>query len=297
MLDERETQIVRGFATLAEQLDDVREFSENPSQRIRTGMKSIDLLAEGPAAGEIFTFLGRSFSGKSMVATNIMANNPSLPLVFFSLEMPARQAITRLYSTYYRLDHQDVFQQMSQGTLPAMFEDLADDLERQVIIDKSLSLADMSMFLRQYAEYYGDRPAAVIIDYLELIQGDDGDGNWRTEYTAKALKTWAKDEQVAVFLLHQTNRVEKVWDPPTEDSARSAGYTEADVVIGMWVPGRDPNLQGFEAQAMQGHVHFNVLKNRITGRVTYHDQPLRYKLDSDLRFVDLSEAVARGLSQ
>ena len=47
------------------------------------------------------------------------------------------------------------------------------------------------------------------------------------------MKTWAKAENVAVFLLHQTNRVEKVWDPPTEDSARSAGYTEADVVIGI----------------------------------------------------------------
>lgn len=297
MLDERETRAVRGFATLAEQLDDVREFSQNPQQRIRTGMKSIDLLAEGPAAGEIFTFLGRSFSGKSMVATNIMANNPNLPLMFFSMEMPARQAITRLYSTYYRLDNQDVFKQMSQGALPDMFERLADELEMQVIVDRSLGLGDMSMYLRQFEEYYGERPAAVIVDYLELIQGEDGDGNWRTEYTAKALKTWAKAENVAVFLLHQTNRVEKVWDPPTEDSARSAGYTEADVVIGMWTPGRDPNLASFEAQAMHGHVHFNVLKNRITGRVTHYDQPLRYKLDSDLRFVDLSEAVARGLTR
>ncbi len=285
---------IRGFATLKEQIEDVRNFAENPQQRVRTGMKSIDLITEGPAEGEVFTFLGRSFSGKSMVATNIMANNPNLSIVFFSLEMPARQAIMRLYSTVYRLDAQDVFKQVSAGSLPDMFDELADYLPHQIIIADDLALGDMSMYLMQYEEYYGQRPAAVIIDYLELIKADEGEGNWRTEYIAKALKAWARKEAVAVFLLHQTNRIEKVWDPPSEDSARSAGYTEADVVVGMWVPGRDPNLQMFDAQALQGQVYFNVLKNRITGRVTDYAHPLRYKLDDDLRFVDLSELAAKG---
>lgn len=293
MEQNEEVRHIRGFSTLAEQIEDVRRFAANPQQRVRTGMRSIDLVTEGPAEGEVFTFLGRSFSGKSMVAGNIMANNPNLGIVFFSLEMPERQAILRLYSQLYRLNGDDVFAQVQQGSLPELFSDMADDLPKQVIICDDLALGDMSMYLMQYGEYYGERPTAVIIDYLELIKGEDGEGSWRTEYIAKALKAWARKERVAVFLLHQTNRIEKVWDPPTEDSARSAGYTEADVVVGMWVPGRDPNLQQYDAQALLGHVHFNVLKNRITGKVTDYAHPLRYKLDDDLRFVDLSELAAR----
>ncbi len=282
----------RGFYTLAEQLADVRQFSQNPKHRVRTGLKSIDLLTEGPAAGEVFTFLGRSFAGKSQVATNIMANNPTMGIVFFSLEMPARQAISRLYSTFSRVSHDDVFKQIADGRLPAVFDDLATHLPKQVIVDKEAGLGDMSDYLVLYDRYYGDRPEAVIIDYLELIRGESGEGSLRTEAVARSLKYWAKDEKMAVFLLHQTNRSEPVWHPPTEDSARGAGYTESDVVVGMWQPSRDPNLRGFEQQQLQGQVHFNVLKNRITGKTTY--KPLKYKLEDDLCLVDLSEVWAKG---
>ena len=257
-------------------------------------MKSIDLLCEGPAAGEVFTVLGRSFSGKSMVATNVMANNPHLPLIFFSLEMPARQAISRLYATYNRIDHHDVFNQMQEGSLPDFFETLAEHLPTQIIVDRDMALEDMSDMVVQYERYFEQRPAAVIIDYLELIKADEGEGSWRTEYIAKALKSWAKEQNMAVFLLHQTNRSEKEWVAPTVDSARSAGYTEADVVVGMWQPAKDPDLSSFDQQALRGHIHFNVLKNRITGRTT--EKPLRFKLDDDLRLVDLTEMAARGLS-
>ena len=281
----------RGFSTLAEQLADVREFSNNPMQRVRTGLTSIDIISEGPAAGEIFTFLGRSYSGKSMVATNIMANNATLPLIFFSLEMPARQAISRLYATHEHIDHRAVFDQMSNGTLPDWFETLAEKIPQQIIVADDLSLGDMSAYNEQFEAFHNTRPAAVIIDYLELILAEEGEGNWKTEYTAKQLKRWSREQDVAVFLLHQTNRTEPVWEAPTEDSARSAGYTESDVVIGMWTPSRDPKMEWTQARSLEGQVHFNVLKNRITGRTTW--QPLVYKLDDDLRLVDLSEIAAR----
>ncbi len=206
--------------------------------------------------------------------------------------MPARQAITRLYSTHEHIDARAVFEQMSKGSLPDWFETLADKIPQQIIVADDLSLGDMAAYIIQFEEYYGIKPAAVIIDYLELILADEGEGSLRTEYTAKALKRWSREQDVAVFLLHQTNRSEPVWDPPNEDSARGAGYTESDVVIGMWQPARDPKLGWIDQRALDGQVHFNVLKNRITGRTTF--QPMIYKLDDDLRLVDLSEVAARG---
>ncbi len=260
---------------------------------MRTGITSLDIITEGPAAGEVFTIMGRSFSGKSLVATNIMANNAKLPIIFFSLEMPERQALSRLYCTYENVEHQSVIQQMKAGSLPDLFDSFPEKLPKQIIIDRpGQTLDDMSFYLEQYETYFEERPAAVIIDYLELVQGGAGEGHFHTEMIAKRLKDWSKGEEVAVFLLHQTNRSEPEWEEPTADSARGAGFTESDVVVGMWQPGRNPKLMNTERSALEGEVHMNVLKNRITGRTT-GAKTIRLKLEQTLKLVDLAAEETR----
>lgn len=283
----------RGFPTLADQVARLEDFAKNPRQRTRVGIESLDILTEGPAAGEIYEFMGRSFSGKSIVAANIMANNADVPLIFFSLEMPERQALTRLYSVYENVDHHSVQDQVKQGSLPKLFHSFPEKLEKQVIIDKSgQTLDDLSFYMDLYTQYYEERPAVVIIDYLELIRYHEGEGHHKTELVAKRLKDWSKDEDIAVFLLHQTNRTEPEWEPPTADSARGAGFTEADVVVGMWQPARNPKLSELERMAVDGEIHMNVLKNRINGRIT-HGKDIKLKMTESLRFVDLAAAEAR----
>lgn len=278
-------------------MERLREFAANPRQRVRTGIPSLDIITEGPAAGEVYTIMGRSFSGKSLVATNIMANNPKLPLLFFSLEMPERQALSRLYCTYENVEHSAVLSQMKNGTLPDLFDTFPEKLPKQIIVDRpGQTLDDLSFIVDQYETYFEERPAAVLIDYLELLQGEKGEGHFRTEMVAKRLKDWAKGEQVAVFLLHQTNRSEPEWAEPTADSARGAGFTESDVVVGMWQPGRDPKLMNSEKVALEGEVHMNVLKNRITGRTT-GAKVIRLKLEQTLKLVDLAAEETRRYYQ
>lgn len=276
----------RGFKTISDHVKDLHAFAANPRQRIRPGIESLNFLTDGPAAGEVYTFLGRSFSGKSLVATHVMAKNPETPMIFFSLEMPARMALMRLYSQVFEVEQKTVQDQVKRRALPAMFDELQDKIPFHVIHEGSgMTLGDMRVILEQYEEYYGRRPEAVLVDYLELIQGGSGEGHFQTESISKRLKDWAKREQVAVFLLHQTNRSEKEWDPPTADSARGAGFTEADVVVGMWRPGRDPGLGEIERKKEQDTVLMNVIKNRINGRTT-GGKNVELTLDASLRFVD-----------
>ncbi|KKK74549.1 hypothetical protein LCGC14_2882650 [marine sediment metagenome] len=283
---------LRGFRTLDEHVQALRTFAANPRQRVRTGIQTLDIMTEGPAAGEIYLIMGRSYSGKSQVAMNIMAYNADLPLLFFSMEMPARQAAQRLLSIVFDVDHHDILNQIKAGSLASQYSELGERLPRQVIIDDSnLTLGDMTAYVDQYESYFEERPAAIIVDYLELVSGNGGNdiqsAGWQnTESVARALKAWAKNEDMAVFVLHQTNRNEKVWAPPDEDSARGAGYTEADVVVGMWQPGRDPEKGATERSSLTNHITMNVLKNRITGRTT-DGKDILLKLEPTLRLVDL----------
>lgn len=274
---------------MAEHVVSVRNYADSPHKRISTGIPSLDMLTEGPAPGEVTVIIGRSFSGKSLFATNIMAHDPQRPTIFFSLEMPARQVLTRLYATWAGVPHIDVIRMVKEGNVPEHFDRLGDAFQAQVVVDTAaLSLGDMGVYLQAYEDYFGLRPQLAIIDYLELIGGAkaSGEGWVRTEAVAGALKDWAKDEEMPVVALHQTNKLEPEWKPPTADSARGAGFTEADVVAGLWQPSREPGLSADDYDAVKGKVFMSVLKNRITGRVTSSSRPIVLRLQSDLRLVD-----------
>jgi len=277
-----------GIQLLSDLANDLRTYSSNPLQRIPWGIPSLDLITEGPAPGEVHLILGRSYSGKSLVMHNIMANNQDKGSIFFSLEMPARQAIQRLLATWAGIDHHAVQNMTKTNSLPTALEEMAKAMERHLIIDQGdLGLPDMSMYVEAYDRLWGVRPDFILIDYLELVGGGtSGEGWQRTEATARALKQWAKREQMPVFAVHQMNMTVEAWDPPTQSSSRGAGFTEADVVVGIWKPWEDPAISSMEAKNLEFVYHMNVLKNRVTGRQTR--APIRCKLMDTLRLQDLS---------
>lgn len=278
---------LRGFHTIGEQVEDLKVFAANPRQRIGFGLKDLDALVLGPAAGEVFTFVARSFVGKSLLATNMMANNPAEGILFFSLEMVTHQVLPRLYSHVFDAPNMDVRKAVTNNTMPSQFDALSARLPNQVIIDKSiLTLADMSVYLERYTTYYEALPRLVIIDYLEEVGGakSSGEGWTRTEATASAVKAWARDHQVGVFMLHQASQKTEPWEPVSSSSAKGGGYTEADVVLGGWRPGRNPDLGDTAAYSMRNHFYMNVLKNRVTGDLKGE---LRYTIDPAMRLVQL----------
>lgn len=261
------------FPSLKEQISGLREFSANPAQRIRTGLKLVDDMCGGPAPGEVFLVLGRSFTGKSLVGQHIIVSNPEIPSIFFSLEMPYITAIQRMYSMWSGSSHRDVQEMTEKNSLPHHLDIMAEEFYNHRIVDQAgVSLKDMSYYIKLFENTYGERPAFVVIDYLELLNGSkvSGEGYLRTEATAAALKDWAKQEEMRVFCLHQTNKQEDPWNPPTENSARGAGFTEADFVIGIYQKWRDPTIDYHEYVYEKNRLRVNVLKNRAYGNTTQH---------------------------
>jgi replicative DNA helicase len=276
----------RGFLTLGEQVAKLKEYSLNPQQRIRTGLDAIDIYIEGPACGEVCVFLGRSYSGKSIIAQNIMWRNAHTPLMFFSLEMHYFLALQRLFAMWSNIPNNEVHEATSAGHLPIVIDQMPDDFANHVIIDQSgLTPGDMWKYIKQYNTAFGCKPAAIIVDYLELIGGakTSGEGWLGTEKVAQEMKELAKNVEIPVFLIHQSNKEEKPWLPPTMDSARGGGFTEADFVVGMWRPYLNPKLEPWDRDNMENEVHFNILKNRPFGR--HNRKPIEMLLTPSLRLV------------
>lgn len=280
--------------TMAEGVEDLRHFAANPKQRVRTGFDSIDFYIEGPAPGEVCTIIGRSYTGKSLLATNIMINHPEAHSIFFSLEMTRRMALSRLLAQYANFDAQRVRDAIKHNTIPELIDDMADVMKNHVIVDQSgLSVADMMVVIEDYEGMFGRKPEFIQIDYLERIGGikSSGDGWQATEAAADQVKDLAKTLDIPVFLYHQTNRSEPEHQAPTEKSARGGGYTEADFVLGMWAPGRDPKMAISERQALRNTVMINVLKNRHSGQANDPWRPLVFERSESLRFMDQGSMV------
>jgi replicative DNA helicase len=253
---------------LYQQIKDTFDFAENPTKRVGTGLPRLDEVIGGPMPGEICMIIGRSASGKSIVGQNIIVNNMTLPSIFFSMEMPYMQAVLRMYTMWSGENATDIQHNFDAGKLPDDMWDMAVAFPQHWIEDGAgLSLETMSAVCHDFQRANMVRPEFVVIDYLELLGGAkaSGDGYLATEKQATMLKDWAKLEDMRVFVLHQTNRQEPRYKPPTENSARNAGFTEADYVIGLWQPARNPELDFPERLALRNTLRFNVLKNRAFG--------------------------------
>lgn len=278
--------LVEGFPTLDQQIAQLAEFVKSPQPRAATGYASLDELILGPAAGEIALILGRSYTGKSMFIHNMMLNQAQAPgYLVFSMEMPARALVTRMASAWMGTDHNQLLVDQARGIMSDRLTQMGDEYKHHVIVEDPCTLQEMSEYLFVYRQWFGHDPYAVIVDYLELIKTDPKASGWeRTEQLARQVKVWAKEEHIPVWLVHQSNMRRALWEKPNEESAKGAGYREADVVIGIHKPARDPELTESQRHELASRIAVDVIKNRINGKDTWNSLP--FELMPSLRMTE-----------
>ena len=274
-----------GNARLERAVDALAEYAISPVKRIGTGLPLIDQTIGGPAPGEVGLIVGRSFTGKSIVLQNIVYNNPDIPSIFFSLEMPMEQVIMRMYSMWDNVDARKVQLAIDNKLIPDNVYGIVDAFPKHIVVDSpGISLDRMAEHLSIYAKECGERPHLVLLDYVELVGRDrTQDTGQGVENIVVALKNWAKDQKVAVWAVHQANMSTKLWEPVTEDSARYAGFAQCDFMIGVWRPHKDPQASDADRRFLEDKFALNVLKNRALFESL--DRVL-YKITPSLRLVE-----------
>lgn len=185
---------------------------------------------------------GRPGMGKTATAISyaLGAAERGQGVLFVSLEMNAEQLAERMAADLC-LEQRIPYECIRDRTLSAgqkreicrARERLA-DMPLQILDRQGLTIAKLRRLVRRYKRRFearGQKLELVIVDYLQLMDGDSRNGRFEvvTEIS-RGLKGLAKSEQLAVFALSQLSRkVEERADKrPMLSDLRESGQIEQD---------------------------------------------------------------------
>ena len=233
------------------------QWKEQRPTNITTGLLSFDKLTDNIDFGEIFMIMGRTTTGKTFCALNILErllSHVTEKIGFFSHEMSKAAITERMMQLFFGLSRWDLKRKL-----------VINELEEGPFLEK---YRDLNVYGRVYTVREIDKLVArdglkiVFIDYLQLIRKDEGKSlTEKTSFVMQEIKELAKNREAVVFLMVQiTRKGEGGWVPVTIDMARDSGAIEenSDFIIGVW----DPSLKDKAPAKYDGQLRMRLLKNK-----------------------------------
>lgn len=211
------------------------------------GIQQIDELTTGGQPGELIIIAARPAMGKTALsltaAASILDKLDEQSVFYFSQEMPADQLLQRLMAMKSRVSLQKIrrateLKEEDWSKLSDSVGLIQRNWSKRLIIDDegALTIPRLRSKVRQYSRQYG-LPAAVFIDYLQLMRGTGRIENRHLEITqiSGALKALAKELNRPVYALSQLNRSleQRTNKRPVNADLRESGSLEqdADVIL------------------------------------------------------------------
>lgn len=248
---------------------------ENPEARIMVGLPAIDVLTRGFGPKELIMVSGFAHSGKTQLINTMITHNLDKRILFFSMDDPAEMILLKLACMTTGFNADILERRIRQGdeeAKVALKTAAIDTFQNLIVVDESLGLSAMTSAVTEATAYWGAPPDCIVIDYLELMQGnafsDDASANVKSK--SQALKRWVKDQDCPVIVVHQATRSKGApGQAITMMSMAYGGEQEATMVIGVRRKRDDQSLDSWDRQCEQDTVTLHLAKNkRPPARVT-----------------------------
>jgi len=290
------------FLELSEVISEVKEKTERNRDKkggvtgLRTGFSNLDHITNGLQPEELIILAARPSMGKSAFAMNLALNvakrnnDGQAGVAIFSLEMSNEQLVSRMLSAEANIENTKI----KTGSLTSrewqFLEGGMQSLSRLPIVfddSSSVTVSDIRAKCRKLSQE--GKLDFVVIDYLQLIKGDDSRSGNRQEEVAKisrGLKQMARELKVPILALSQLSRdVEKREDKrPVLSDLRESGSIEQDADIVMFLYRNDYYERNAESKT--GEVELSVAKNRqgaagITLKFRFDTEFSRFTVQTD----------------
>lgn len=206
-------------------------------RRFPTGLGALDQSLGDLCGGHLIVVAARPGMGKTALALNIATHIArAATVVMFSLEMPAGQLATRALAAEACVDSRAVEQnRLTRAEVDRLLQGCESLQERSMVINDSgqSSIHDIRATCARLGST-GTRPlGAVVIDYLQLMDGRGASREQVVARNSRQLKALAKQFDVPVILLSQLNRAveQRPNRRPVLSDLRESGAIEQDADI------------------------------------------------------------------
>jgi replicative DNA helicase len=262
------TSDTKGFVSIREalvdafnQLDKVRK-DPDAAAGIKTGYEDLDRCIVGLTPGDMVIIGARPGMGKTSFAMNIATNvakSTKKTVCVFSLEMTTAQLASRILASEALVDSYSMRSGKISGSDYDHLAKAAAELSScdiQIDDTAAITVTQIKAKLRRMKNL-----GLVIIDYLQLMQGDKKAENRVNEVgeVSRGLKLLAKDLAVPVICCAQLSRPPKTNENarPGLSDLRESGQIEQDADIVMFLHG-----DYSKADAQSSEATLIIAKNR-----------------------------------
>jgi len=208
-----------------------------------TGFYGLDKKTTGFNPGDLVIIAARPAMGKTSIVLNTTLQNLEKGdgVIFFSLEMPEIQLMTRLVSAKTGVPLQNLRKgELDPSQAKIVEEAFVDLADKKLFVDDggSVNINQLRARVRKIAQNEKNNIKIVIVDYLQLMSGTGGtDRRLTVDEISRGLKLLAREMGVPIVALSQLNRgLESRPDKrPMLSDIRESGAIEQDADIIMFV--------------------------------------------------------------
>jgi replicative DNA helicase len=212
--------------------------------RILSSFAGLDEFLGGFQRSDLIIVAGRPSMGKTSFALSIAGNaaiKQGACVALFSLEMAREPLVLRLLASEANIDSRRV--QIGRNTTEEEEKRIMDGIgvlsEAPIYIDDSPQLRPAEMRSKARRLHYDRGIDMIIIDYLQLVQGEGRTENRVQEisYISRSLKALARELNVPVIAVSQLSRAVE-WrasHKPQLSDLRESGSIEQDADIVMFI--------------------------------------------------------------
>ena len=206
-----------------------------------TGFIDLNRMTSGFGEGDLIIIAARPAMGKTSfvlnIANNVLKNDKGVAI--FSLEMPSEQLMLRMISAHSSIPLQNIRTgNLNDEELSKITSAIDYFSTRKFFIDDNSiqSIHSVRAKLRKLKSLHPEL-SLVIIDYLQLMGGDNKERHIAVAEISRGLKMLARELKIPIIALSQLNRgLESRPDKrPMMSDLRESGAIEQDADIIMFV--------------------------------------------------------------
>lgn len=202
---------------------------------IKTDFYDLDAITSGFQRSDLIIIAGRPSMGKTSFALNVAHNiaRDHLPVAIFSLEMSKEQLAQRLLASEAEIESNRLRSgRLTQNEFDPLIQAMGTLTELPIYIDdtSNLTVTQMRSQVRRLQSEHKGQLGLVLIDYLQLMEGNSDNRVQELSKITRSLKGLAREMNVPVIALSQLSRgVESRTNKrPMMSDLRESGSIEQD---------------------------------------------------------------------